>query len=96
MDKACGKFDVCVSQTLSKNTHVVACISDDTNWKEVYSKEHMTPIEIIGEFKKFLTTYLPDPIVNIRGFKNFKHLINECNNWVEDETEIIQEQNEGT
>ena len=91
MDKAYGKFDVCVSQTLSKNTHVVACISDDANWKEVYSKEHMTPIEIIGEFKDFLTKHLPDPVVNLAEYKKWKKLISECDGWVEDELTVLEE-----
>ena len=98
-------FDVLISQTLSKTTvvstrdyipeyeeedgHTYADTSE-TDWEKAYSHSwHYTPIELIREFKEFLTKHLPDPIVDIKGFREFKHLIDECENWTEDETEVI-------
>lgn len=98
-------FDVLISQTLSKTTvvstrdyipeyeeedgHTYADTSE-TDWEKAYSHSwHYTPIELIREFKGFLTKHLPDPIVDIKGFREFKHLIDECENWTEDETEVI-------
>ena len=63
----------------------------DTNWKKAYKNEHLTPLQLIGEFKDFLTKHLPDPIIDVKGFRRFKHLINECEGWIEDETEVVEE-----
>ena len=102
------RFDVCISQTLSKSTRVttndyvpevdqdeggVYKLTDtsDTDWKEAYKNEHLTPLQLIGEFKDFLTKHLPDPIIDIKGFRRFKHLIDECEGWTEDETEVVED-----
>ena len=98
-------FDVCVSQTLSKNTKVLTddydlepteegctdITTSNTNWKEAYKNEHFTPLQLIGEFKDFLTKHLPDPIIDVKGFRRFKHLIDECEGWTEDETEVVED-----
>lgn len=101
------RFDVCISQTLSKSTRVttndyipkvdqdeggVYKLTDtsDTDWREAYKNEHLTPLQLIGEFKDFLTKHLPDPIIDIKVFKRFKHLIDECEGWIEDETEVCE------
>ena len=102
------QFDVCISQTLSKNTKVTtndyvpevdqdkdgvyeSTDTSDTDWKEAYKNEHLTPLQLIGKFKDFLTKYLPDPIIDVKEFRRFKHLINECEGWTEDETEVVEE-----
>lgn len=94
------QFDVCISQTLSKSTSVTTkdyaldgmCINtSETDWGEAYKKEHLTPLQLIERYKSFLSKHLPDPVVDIKGFKEFKYLIRECENWVNDETEIIEE-----
>lgn len=98
-------FDVLVSQTLSKNTEVTTddyiprfdeedgpyADTDCTNFEDAYTKEHMTPLQLIEKFKEFLTKHLPDPIVDISGFKEFKRLIKECEGWVEDELTVLEE-----
>ena len=65
--------------------------TSDTDWKEAYKSERLTPLQLIGEFKDFLTKYLPDPIIDIKGFQRYKYLIDECEGWTEDETEVIEE-----
>ena len=75
--------------------HTITCHelddTSDTNWKEAYKGEHLTPLQLIGEFKGFLTKYLPDPIIDVKRFQRFKYLINECEGWIEDEIEVIEE-----
>ena len=102
------RFDVCVSQTLSKNTEVATddyspevdqdedgyhsyADTSNTDWKEAYKNEHLTPLQLIGEFKEFLTKHLPDPVVDVKEFRRFKHLIAECEGWTEDETEVVED-----
>lgn len=101
------RFDVCISQTLIKNTKVTTndyvpivdqddegrhhdySDTSDTDWEEAYKNEHLTPLQLIDEFKGFLTKHLPDP--DTKEFRRFKHLIDECEGWTEDETEVIEE-----
>lgn len=67
--------------------------TSDTDWYEVYAKNiHYTPLELINKFKEFLTKHIPDPVVDIAGYKQYKHLINECTDWIEDELVIIKEE----
>jgi len=65
--------------------------TSDTDWKKAYKSEHLTPLQLIGEFKDFLTKHLPDPVVNIAEHKKWKKLISECEGWIEDEIEYIEE-----
>lgn len=61
-----------------------------TDWREAYKNEHLTPLQLIGEFKDFLTKHLPDPIIDIKGFRRFRHLIGECEGWKVDEAEVVE------
>lgn len=65
--------------------------TSDTNWIEAYKNEHFTPLQLISELKDFLTKHLPDPVIDIKGFKEAKNLISECEGWVEDEIEVMRE-----
>jgi len=101
-------FDICISQSLSKNTKVVtndyAPVVDqdkdghyeyddtsDTDWQAAYKANHLTPIQLINKFKEMLTIHLPDPVSDTKRYMKFKHLIKECEGWVEDELEIIKD-----
>ena len=64
---------------------------DNCDFKKEYNNQHLTPLELIHEFSAFLTKYMPDPIVNIREYKKFQHLLKECEGWNEDETEVIKD-----
>lgn len=101
-------FDVCISQTLSRNTTVstkdysISLDCDDEgvyyenvdtsniDWKNLYLSERMTPLELIVEFKSFLEKTLPDPTVFPKEHKKAKYLISECEGWVEDDLEIME------
>ena len=65
--------------------------TSDTNWEKAYKGEHLTPLQLIGEFKDFLTKHLPDPIVDLAEHKKWKNLISECEGWVEDELTVLEE-----
>ncbi len=95
-------FDVFISQTLSKSTQVVTddyvledddihADTSDTEWANAYSEEHYTPLELIEAFKAFLQKHLPDPITDLREYKKVKKLMAECENWVEDDLEIMED-----
>lgn len=64
--------------------------TSDTNWEEAYNKEHYTPKKLLELFKEFLETYIPDPIVNIKEYKRYKHLIKECSDWCSDELSFME------
>lgn len=96
-------FNVTVSQSLSKTVNVttdnyheysdetgIHADTYDTPWKEVYEKEHHTPIQLISLFKSFLQTAIEMPgTIYPKG--RLKELVSECDNWIEDETEIMEE-----
>lgn len=65
--------------------------TSDTDWNEAYKNEHLTPLQLIGEFKDFLTKHLPDPVVDLAEYKKWKKLISECESWAEDELTVLEE-----
>lgn len=103
-----SEFDVCVSQTLSKNCTVTTenyvydtyededgkhCFrnTEGVDWKEVYNDNyHYTPLELINKFKETLEAELSKYAQYSKEYKRLMHLISECSNWVEDETEIVR------
>ena len=116
------EFEVCISQSLSKNLKVVTnnyvqetCVeswngickdninTSDTNWNDVYKEQgHLTPLELIQCFKDLLVLNLEEAkkdavsdnaeLAGLAGrqIKRFEHLISECENWTNDETEIVE------
>lgn len=96
-------FEVTISQTLSKKTEVltdeynyerygdeVILNTDDVDWKEVYNNQFHTPLELINILKEYLTLDLEKGISS-RNKKAIKYLLEECEDWVNDETEVIKE-----
>lgn len=100
------KFQVTVCQALSKSgievltndynpeyeeeTGITYSDTSETDWKEVYHEnDYHTPLQLIGLFKK----YLEDDMENIPENKRtwYKHLIQECEDWVEDEIDIMED-----
>ena len=96
------EFKVTVSQTLSKTVTVLTsnynleedcdedgycrnCDTSDTDWKEVYEEDYHTPLQLIGFLKRLLEGN--EPISD--SLK--KHLIEECDNWCEDELVFVEE-----
>ena len=74
--------------------------TSETNWVDEYSEcGYMTPLELIGLLKEYLEKDLRDiqrdMLPNDRSFKvtkarMLKGLIEECECWTEDETEICE------
>lgn len=63
----------------------------NTDWKQAYKdSKHLTPLEIIMALKN-LATELLEENPNRQNAIILKHLIEECNNWQEDELEVIQD-----
>ena len=65
--------------------------TSDTNWREVYKNSHYTPLELIEKFRDFLKSTLQDPLGGTLKYAHRIMLIEECENWIEDETEIVEE-----
>lgn len=83
--------------------HAIGCHdpddTSDTDWVKEYSEnDHYTPLELINKFKEYLEkewNVLKDAAeANDAETKwkknNIKHLIEECEGWIEDETEIVE------
>lgn len=96
------EFEVTISQTLSKTVTVYTsnynlevdcdeegcyrnCDTSDTDWKEVYEEDHHTPLQLIGFLKRLLEGN--EPISD--SLK--KQLIEECDDWCEDELVFVEE-----
>lgn len=96
------EFEITVSQTLSKAVTVFTsnynlevdcdeegcyrnCDTSDTPWKEVYEEDYHTPLQLIGFLKRLLEGN--EPISD--SLK--KQLIEECDNWCEDELIFVEE-----
>lgn len=93
-------FDVCVSQSLSKSVSVETdnyFLEDgvpdtsDTNWEEVYEEDHYTPLQLINIFKRYLESEVNHTETVSKEPSFLKHLISECSDWNDDETEIFEE-----
>lgn len=97
-------FELSVSQTLSKTVDTRSnnyaydydaeskskvINSEETDWKELYKEDHYTPLDLIRIFKMHLQEELYR-MGNTIDKSMYKHLIEECSNWVEDECEIIE------
>ncbi len=75
--------------------------TSDTNWAEEYKENGFkTPLELIGLLKEYLEKDLrniqKDMLPNDRSYKAtkahmLKGLIEECEGWINDETEYIEE-----
>jgi hypothetical protein len=65
--------------------------TSDTNWADEYhDNEHYTPLQLIGLFKK----HLENELIRMGEVKNerwIKHLIEECSDWTEDDTEYVED-----
>lgn len=62
----------------------------ETNWKAPYKEQRMTPLELIGELKSLLEKALPDPTTHPKEYNKAKYLIEECEGWIEDDFEVIE------
>lgn len=69
--------------------------TSDTDWEEEYRNEHYTPLQLINLFRRYLSDELNAILNNPEGKPNkekfLRHLIEECSDWTEDETEVVEE-----
>ena len=99
------EFDVCLSQTLSRSTTISTnrywpeyeeetghtyANTDDTDWKEAYEECAMTPLEIIKNAEKIAKALLEEGKTRVGGVY-LKSLVEECQDWNEDELEVMEE-----
>jgi hypothetical protein len=97
-------FDVLISQTLSRDTTITTqdyqpefdeedrityANTEDTDWKKAYCDVAMTPLEIIGAAEKIAKVLLEQGQTRVGGIY-LKSLIQDCEGWVENETEVIE------
>jgi hypothetical protein len=75
--------------------------TSDTDWAEVYKENgHLTPIQLIELFKERCELELKSldnsdafeltPLFYKKKKRELKHLIEECEGWTNDETEIVE------
>lgn len=61
--------------------------TSDTNWSDEYANnEHYTPLQLIELFKEHLKNELSNYELPQNRVNRYKYLIEECSNWIEDET----------
>lgn len=65
--------------------------TSDTNWADEYhDNDYLTPLQLIELFKQYLENDL-NRMGEVKNEKWIKHLIEECSNWTEDETEYVED-----
>lgn len=71
---------------------VVEYDTTNTNWAaEYHLNDHYTPIQLIELFQKYLLDEVNGSCTVSKSNEYLNHLISECNNWTEDETEYFEE-----
>ena len=98
------KFEVLVSQTLSRDASIYTddyspefdeetgrtyANTEETDWKKAYQDVAMTPLEIIGAAEKIAKALLEQGQTRVGGVY-LKGLIEDCEGWTEDETEVME------
>lgn len=65
--------------------------TSNTDWKTVYeNNRHETPMRLIEILKEMLLMYKKQGLV-FGSPEYTEHLIEECNNWTDDETEFVED-----
>ena len=65
--------------------------TSDTNWADEYhDNDYLTPLQLIEIFKQYLENDL-NRMGEVKNERWIKHLIEECSNWTEDETEYVED-----
>jgi hypothetical protein len=90
----------CIEDEPHNGIHEEWADTSETNWADEYSEcGYMTPLELIGLLKEYLEKDLRDiqrdMLPNDKSFKAtkvrmLKGLIEECDAWTEDETEVCE------
>lgn len=103
-DMVARPFDVFISQTLSKNTKIytndytqsndneentLSIDTSDTNWREAYLDNALTPLQLISLCKKMAKKLLEEGEISI-GRNSLKDIIDNCEDWIEDDLEVME------
>lgn len=65
--------------------------TSDTNWADEYhNNDYHTPLQLIELFKQYLENEL-NRMGEVKNKRWIKHLIKECSDWTEDETEYVED-----
>ena len=65
--------------------------TSDTNWADEYhDNDYHTPLQLIELFKQHLENDL-NRMGEVKNKRWIKHLIEECSNWTEDDTEYVED-----
>ena len=70
--------------------------TENTDWEKVYKEDHYTPLQLIQMYKQVLEEQLEsfngidDTFAAKLQIRRIKHLIEECESWIEDEIVITQ------
>lgn len=65
--------------------------TSDTNWADEYhNNDYHTPLQLIELFKQYLENEL-NRMGEVKNERWIKHLIEECSDWQEDDTEIVED-----
>lgn len=60
------------------------------NLEQDYKETHLTALQLIQEFKAHLQSLLPTNLT-LSESRRIKYLISECEGWVEDEIEVVED-----
>lgn len=81
------RVPILVSQTLSKNTTLTKDIKED-NLKDCFYREHWDILSLLEVLKEYVAKDLADNITS-RPIRQLKAILKACENWKEDEFEVI-------
>lgn len=81
------RVPISVSQTLSKNTTVTKDINEE-NLKNCFYKEHWDIPSLLKVLKEYIVKDLADNVTS-RPVRQLEALLKACEDWTEDEFEII-------
>lgn len=99
------EFEVAISQTLSKSTSIwtnqyqpeydeetghTDADTTYTDWKKAYQDVAMTPLEIINVAEKIAKALMEEGKTIFAGVY-LKDLVEECQDWQDDDYEVIEE-----
>lgn len=101
------KFDVCIYQTLRKDTTVetddfeaefydaedgyVKVSTQYTNWDMAYQDCHMDIVDLLRELKRFVEDEIKVTDESSNRMKRLKYLLEECQGWILEDTSIEEE-----
>jgi hypothetical protein len=64
--------------------------TSDTDWAEEYKREHLTPLDLIKKLRSLLLDIDSDSLKSHPCYQHKQYYISECSDWIDDETEFIE------